>query len=70
MANTYTAIMKQDGDWWIGWIEEVPGVNCQEKTREDLLESLGITLKEALEFNREEAIRAAAPDFTEEPLSV
>jgi hypothetical protein len=23
MANTYTAIMKQDGDWWIGWIEEV-----------------------------------------------
>jgi len=70
MANTYTAIMKQDGDWWIGWIEEVPGVNCQEKTREDLLESLGITLKEALAFNREEAIRAAAPDFTEESLSV
>ena len=61
MANTFTAIMKQDGNWWIGWIEEVPGVNCQEKTREELLESLTVTLKEALEFNREEAIRAAAP---------
>jgi predicted RNase H-like HicB family nuclease len=70
MANTYTAILKQDGDWWIGWIEEVPGVNCQEKTREELLESLSLTLKEALEFNREEAIRAAAPDYTEEPLIV
>ena len=70
MANTYTAIMKQDGAWWIGWIEEVPGVNCQEKTREELLESLSVTLKEALEFNREEAIRAAAPDYTEEPLIV
>jgi len=70
MANTYTAIMKQDGDWWIGWIEEVPGVNCQEKTREELLESLSVTLKEALEFNREEAIRAAAADYTEEPLIV
>ncbi|MCX5909938.1 MAG: type II toxin-antitoxin system HicB family antitoxin [Deltaproteobacteria bacterium] len=70
MANTYTAIMKKDGDWWIGWIEEVPGVNCQEKSREALLESLGVTLKEALEFNREEAIRAAAPDYTEEPLTV
>ena len=70
MANTYTAILKQDGDWWIGWIEEVPGVNCQEKTREELLESLSVTLKEALEFNREEAIRAAAPDYTEEPLIV
>jgi predicted RNase H-like HicB family nuclease len=70
MANTYTAIMKQDGDWWIGWIEEVSGVNCQEKSRERLLESLSVTLKEALEFNREEAIRAAAPDYTEEPLIV
>ena len=70
MANTYTAILKQDGDWWIGWIEEVPGVNCQEKTREELLESLSVTLKEALEFNREEAIRAAAPDYSEEPLIV
>jgi predicted RNase H-like HicB family nuclease len=70
MANTFTAIMKQDGNWWIGWIEEVPGVNCQEKTREGLLESLSVTLKEALEFNREEAIRAAAPDYTEESLIV
>jgi len=70
MANTYTAIMKRDGNWWIGWIEEVPGVNCQEKTRKELLESLSVTLKEALKFNREEAIRAAAPDYTEEPLTV
>jgi predicted RNase H-like HicB family nuclease len=70
MANTFTAIMKQDENWWIGWIEEVPGVNCQEKTREELLESLSVTLKEALEFNREEAIRAAALDYTEESLIV
>ena len=26
----YTAIVKHRGEWWIGWIEEVPGVNCQE----------------------------------------
>jgi len=48
MANTYTAITKQDGGWWIGWIEEVPGVNCQERTREELLASLRTTLAEAL----------------------
>ena len=70
MANTYTAITKQDGDWWIGWIEEVPGVNCQERTREELLVSLRVTLKEALEYNREEAIEAAAPDYSEERLTV
>ncbi|MGC9505858.1 hypothetical protein [Baaleninema sp.] len=28
MNGTYTAIIKKDGDWWIGWIEEIPGVNC------------------------------------------
>ena len=65
MANTYTAITKHDGSWWIGWIEEVPGVNCQEERREELITSLKITLKEALEFNRQEAIEAAASDFSE-----
>ena len=70
MPNTYTAITKKDGDWWIGWIEGVPGVNCQETTREELLASLTATLKEALEFNREEAIEAAAPDYTEVDLVV
>jgi len=44
--------VKQDGDWWIGWIEEVPGVNCQERTKVELMTTLQVTLKEALEFNR------------------
>ena len=70
MANVYTAITKKDGDWWIGWIEEVPGVNCQERTREELVDSLKATLKEALEFNRHEAIQAAASDYTEEPVTL
>jgi predicted RNase H-like HicB family nuclease len=70
MANTYTAVTKQGGGWWIGWIEEVPGVNCQERTREELLASLRTTLAEALELNRREAIQAAAPDYTEEPVTL
>ncbi len=70
MQKTYTAVVKKDGDWWIGWIEELPGVNCQEKTREELIASLKITLREALEFNRQDALRAAESDYTEEPISV
>ena len=70
MPNTYTAITKQDGKWWIGWIEEIPGVNCQEHTREELLETLKVTLKEALDLNRQDAIDAATPGYTEELLSV
>jgi len=70
MANTFTAVTKQDDDWWIGWIEEVPGVNCQEHTHDKLLESLRITLIEAIELNRQEAIFAATSDFTEEPVFI
>lgn len=46
----YTAITKQVDEWWIGWIEEIPGVNCQESTHAELLESLRVTLAEALEL--------------------
>ena len=70
MANTYTAITKHEGNCWIGWIEEIPGVNCQEKSREELIDSLRTTLKEALEFNRQEAIQAATSDFTEVSLTI
>lgn len=65
MDNQYTAVVKQDGDWWIGWVEEVPGVNCQESTKESLLETLSITLKEALEINRDDALLAAGDGFEE-----
>jgi predicted RNase H-like HicB family nuclease len=70
MNNVYTAVMKQDGHWWIGWIEEVPGVNCQEPSREELLESLKVTLEEALELNRQEAIAAAGGNYLEERIAV
>ena len=70
MNNLYTAVIKQDGDWWIGWIEEVPGVNCQEAARAELLESLKMTLREALEFNKQEAIAAAGGSYQEERIGV
>jgi predicted RNase H-like HicB family nuclease len=66
----YTAILKRDGDWWIGWVEEVPGVNAQERSREELLASLRTSLGEALEFNRQEARAAAESGFEEETLSL
>lgn len=70
MSTEYRAIIKQDGDWWIGWIEEVPGVNCQEESRDALIETLHITLREALDLNRQDAIAAAGGDYQEEPIAV
>lgn len=69
MQASYTAITKQSGDWWVGWVAEVPGANAQEKTKAELMASLRIVLAEALEFNREEAREAAGGDYNEEPLS-
>ena len=68
--SEYSAVIKQSGEWWIGWIEEVPGVNCQERTREELIETLGVTLREALELNRADARTAAADDFEEIRIAV
>jgi len=57
MHSEYTAVIKQEDDCWVGWIEEIPGVNCQEETREKLMETLSVTLKEALEFTRHSEIK-------------
>ena len=70
MTTHYTAVVKQDGTWWIGWIEEVPGVNCQEATQEELVTSLREALSEALEFNRGEARAAAGSGYSEVKIAV
>ncbi len=70
MQQSYTAVIKQDASWWIGWVEELPGVNCQELTREELLESLRVMLAEAIEFNRMEARSAAGNGYEELPIAV
>ena len=63
MTQIYTAQIQHRGEWWIGWVREIPGVNCQEKTREELLETLEITLREALEFQVEEASHQIEDEF-------
>lgn len=70
MKTEYTVVVKQADDWWVGWVEEVPGVNCQEKSYDELMESLKVTLQEALEFNRQEALAAAGRNYREEKIAV
>jgi len=52
MAVSYTAVIQKRDPWWIGWIEEVPGVHSQGATREELLANLRSALDEALEMDR------------------
>ena len=69
MAASYTAVVQQHGEWWIGWVEEVPGVNSQGATRAELLDNLRDALEEALEMNRQDARAAAAGAFEEVSLA-
>jgi predicted RNase H-like HicB family nuclease len=50
MKQRFTAVVKQDDGWWIGWVEEIPGVNSQGKTRRELMKNLRSALKEAIEL--------------------
>lgn len=63
--QTYSAVLRKDEGWWIGWVEEIPGVNSQGKTKLELLKNLRSALREAIELNREEALASAGEDYEE-----
>lgn len=62
---TYHAVIQQDGPWWIGWIEEIPGVNSQGASRQELLDNLRSALEEAIELNRADAIASTTAQYEE-----
>ncbi len=66
MSAIYTEIIQQDGEWWIGWVEEIPGVNSQGHTREELLENLRAALEEALEMYRADSSVVTSGDYEAE----
>jgi predicted RNase H-like HicB family nuclease len=66
MGGVYRAVIRRNPEWWVGWIEEIPGVNSQGKTREELLDNLRSALSEALEMNRAEALAHAGESYEEE----
>ena len=57
MVNEFTAVFEQDGEWWIGWVEELPGANTQGATLEEARDNLKEAVQLILEANRELARR-------------
>ena len=70
MKSEFTAIIKKEDDWWVGWVEEVPGANAQEKTKDELIISLKEAVKDILELRREEAGRQAKNNYEEISIAV
>jgi len=65
----YTAVIQQDGEWWIGWVEEIPGVNSQGTSRDELMVNLRSALDEALEMNRADALASVTGEYEEVSLA-
>lgn len=63
MSCAYSAVIRQSDGWWIGWVREVPGVNAQARTREQLLDDLAAALQEALAMNCRDAEAAMPADY-------
>jgi len=60
MEHRFTAVFEQDGTWWIGYVEELPGANTQGASLEEARENLKDAVAMVLEANRELAERELA----------
>jgi len=71
MSRQFTAIYKKSGKWFLGWIEEIPGVNTQGKTLKEVKENLKEALFLVLTFNRDLNKKIISrSNIIREPLSV
>ena len=66
----YTAIYQKHGSWYLGWVEEIPGVNTQGKTLVETKKNLKEALILVLQTNRMIAHRAHSRSAIEETISV
>ena len=53
LAGPFTAVFERDGEWWIGYVEELPGANAQGESLQQCRESLREAVSLVLEANRE-----------------
>jgi len=57
MHNEFTAIIEQDGAWFIAYSPEIPGANGQGLTADEARANLGEAISLILEDRREDALR-------------
>ena len=70
MHNEFTAIIEQDGDWYIGYCPEIPGANGQGRTVEECRNSLAQAISLILEDRRQDALRGVPADAIRDIVTV
>jgi predicted RNase H-like HicB family nuclease len=62
MSNEFTAVIEQDGEWYIAFCPEIPGANGQGRSKEESLQSLAAAIELILQDRREEGLRGVPED--------
>lgn len=70
MSHNFTAVYKKSGYWYLGWVEEVPGVNTQGKTLKEARKNLQEALFLVLEVNRIMLNKEISGRVIREPLAL
>ncbi len=68
--NEFTAVIEQDGEWFIAYCPEMPGANGQGRTKNEALSSLSDAIRLILEDRREQGLRGIPTDAIVERVSV
>ena len=70
MHNEFTAIIEQDGPWFIAYCAEVPGANGQGATKDEARANLADAIRLILEDRRDDALRGLPPDAVRETVTL
>ena len=70
MHNEFTAIIEQDGEWFIAYCPEIPGANGQGRTQEEARSSLAEAVSLILEDRREDALRGIPPEAIRDKVTI
>ncbi|MHC4134071.1 MAG: type II toxin-antitoxin system HicB family antitoxin [Planctomycetota bacterium] len=70
MRNEFTAVVEQDGPWYVAYCPEIPGANGQGQTKEECLENLKEAIKLILQDRREDGLKGVPDDAEREIIVV
>ena len=58
MSREFTGVIEKRGKWYVGYVEELPGVNTQGRTLKEVRENLKESLCLIIEANRDIATKS------------
>ncbi|MBZ5694379.1 MAG: type II toxin-antitoxin system HicB family antitoxin [Acidobacteriia bacterium] len=70
MQREFTAVIEKKGRWYVGTVEEIPGVNTQGRTLAEVRRNLKEAVTLILEANRSLVARQHTPQAKRELISV